>query len=233
MLYKKDLWTYIVFYFILRILKVGCWNAGCFTLLVCSAIKKLMVLVSILINHWMGMQTIEKKYFCELWFINCWIRLCRRYFEIKIFWQHMTSPFSGTAKACWWSTLTGNFSLTLLMKILDDIAVLMSGLLLVEAIRMAGPGRSALDYIAAKTLSPSKQMSPPSSSKGRDHRDVKKLCRSQDPVKQNSRCAAVSNNWLLQIFWLCSLSLYFQVRARNRWTSHWRGLFGREGRCVK
>jgi hypothetical protein len=239
-----------------------------------------MTLVSILINHWTGMQAIEKKYFHESWFINfrplsrvvkakavsshnlTWtewvqfqpapthntcllcsvmsclmklaclihIRLCQRYFEIKIFWQQATRPFSGTAKACWWSTLIGNFHLTLEMKILDNNVVSMSGLLLAEAISMAGAGH---DYVAAKSPSPSKQMSPPSSNKGRDWRDVKKLCSSQDPVNQNSRCETISNNWSLQLFWLCSLFLDFQVRARNSWTSHWKVLIGLGGWWVK
>jgi hypothetical protein len=71
-----------------------------------SAIDKLMTLVPILNYHWIGMQTIEKKYFCqwELRFINCWIRLCQRYFEIEIFWQLVTSRFFGTANTSWWST---------------------------------------------------------------------------------------------------------------------------------
>ena len=108
MLYKKGYvditWATFSFSYISRILNIGCWNAGCLTLLVVrwSAIDKLMTLVPILIHHWIGMQTIEKKYLWEFRFINSWIRLCQRYFEI--FWQQVTSRFSGTANTCWWST---------------------------------------------------------------------------------------------------------------------------------
>ena len=102
--YVDITWATFSFSYISRILNIGCWNAGCLTLLVVrwSAIDKLMTLVPILIHHWIGMQTIEKKYLWEFRFINSWIRLCQRYF--KIFWQQVTSRFSGTANTCWWST---------------------------------------------------------------------------------------------------------------------------------
>ena len=101
--YVDITWATFSFSYISRILNIGCWNAGCLTLLVVrwSAIDKLMTLVPILIHHWIGMQTIEKKYLWEFRFINSWIRLCQRYFEI--FWQQVTR-FSGTANTCWWST---------------------------------------------------------------------------------------------------------------------------------
>ncbi len=96
---------------------------------------------------------------------------------------------------------------------------------------------AALDYVAAKDSFPVQANVTTEFQQGQGQhchsRDVKKLCCSQDPVKLNSRCATVSINWLLQLFWLCSLFLYFQVRARNRWTSHLRWPFGRGWGWVK
>jgi hypothetical protein len=64
-----------------------------------------------------------------------------------------------------------------------------------------------------RTPSPSKQMSQPSSSKVRDRRDVKKLCSSQDPVKQNSRCA------LFQIIDYCNYFHYTHYVFTSRLVS--------------
>jgi hypothetical protein len=111
------------------------------------------------------------------------------------------------------------------MKILDDIVVIMCGLL--ARSRMPASIEKSLKLVvcgllAADACLPKDSFSVQSnvttefqatSRKDRDRRVVKKLCSSQDPVKQNSRCA------LFQIINYCNYFYYTHYVFKYRFVS--------------
>ncbi len=85
--------------------------------------------------------------------------------------------------------LPGNFPLTLEMKIQDDNVVIMCGLLLAEAIRMAGAA-----LVAAKTPSLSKQNVTTESQQGQEPQGYQEVVQQPRSSEAEFEVCTVSNN---------------------------------------